>query len=347
MSIFKGAKHAQSASEAEFAPASSALLADRRLFLQGALGLGLAGLTSGAGFSSAFAKAPLAGAQAVGLSRIKVGSIEVTAISDGFLDIALAMFQGADEAAMRGLLAANFRPAGAHRSSVNAYLVNTGEKLVVIDSGTIGGFAPTLAKFLPGLLAAGIDPATVDAVLATHLHPDHVGGFTGANGANFPNAQFFVHEKEHAFWTDEGIASRAPKDSQQFFQVAQNAVKPYAARTEKFKGGQEIVPGITAVELFGHTPGHCGFRIASGGQQLLIWGDIVHAQALQFANPAITIGFDSDPAAAKATRAKIFDEVSSDKVLVAGAHLDFPGFGHVSKAGGGYAFAAAPFGFGL
>ncbi len=295
----------------------------------------------------AFAKAPLANAQAVGLNRIKIGSIEVTAISDGFLDIALAMFKGADEARINALMARHFRPAGPHRTSVNAYVVNTGDKLAIIDSGTITGFAPTLARFLVGFAAAGFDANAVDIILATHLHPDHVGGIFSAAGAVFPNATLAVHEKEHAFWTDEGIASRAPKEFQPFFKVAQDAVKPYAARTQRFRGGEEIIPGVSAVELFGHSPGHSGFRINSGNQQLLAWGDIVHAPALQFSSPEITIGFDQDQNQARETRLKIMDAVTADKVMVTGAHLDFPGFGHVEKAGSGFTFQPLPFGYGL
>ncbi|HRE20914.1 MAG TPA: MBL fold metallo-hydrolase [Rhabdaerophilum sp.] len=304
---------------------------------------------SGGGFFGlpAFAKAPLANVQAVGLSRIKIGSIEVTAISDGFLDIALALFKGADEARINALLASSFRSAGPHRSSVNAYVVNTGDKLAIIDSGTITGFAPTLARFLAGFTAAGFDVNAVDIILATHLHPDHVGGIFNATGAVFPNAVLAVHEREHAFWTDAGIASRAPKEFQPFFKIAQDALKPYAARTQRFKGGEEIIPGVNAVELFGHTPGHSGFRISSGSQQLLIWGDIVHAPALQFASPEITIGFDSDQNQARETRLKVLDSVATDKVLVTGAHLDFPGYGNVVKAATGYAFHPVPFGYGL
>lgn len=318
---------------------------DRRDFLVTIGALGAGALLPG----PAKAKAPMAGAQAVGLARVKIGTIEVTAISDGFLDIALNLFKGADEAAIKRQLAANFRPEGPHRSSVNAYVINTGDKLAVVDTGTIAGFSPTLGRFHAALAAAGFEAGAVDALLLTHLHPDHAGGMAGAGGAAaFPNAELFVHDKEIGFWTDEGISSRAPDAFKPFFQIAQSAVKPYAARTRRFKGGDEIIPGVTAVELFGHTPGHAGFRIASGGQQMLIWADIIHGPALQFSNPAITIGFDADEAGAKATRLKVMSEVASDKLLIAGSHLDFPGFGYVMPtSSGGFAFQAAPFGLGL
>lgn len=295
----------------------------------------------------AHARLPLAGAQALGLSRIKIGTIEVTAISDGFLDIDLKLFSGADEAAQRKLLADSFRPFGPHRSSVNAYVVNNGDRLALIDTGTIKGFAPTLARLHVALAGAGFDPGAFDAVILTHMHPDHAGGLTGETGALFPNAELVVHEKEYGFWTDEGLLSRAPDGFKPFVEIAQRMAKPYAAKVRRFKGGDEVLPGMTAVDLFGHTPGHSGFRISSGANQLLVWGDIIHGAALQFADPKITIGFDSDQEAARATRLKLLDQVVADRLLVAGAHLDFPGYGFVAKHNTGYVFAPAPFGYGL
>lgn len=316
---------------------------DRRHFLGSAAGLALVPSLP----ASVLAKAPLAAAQATGLARIGIGSIEVTAISDGYLDLALAMFSGADETTLKKLMAASFRGEGAHRSSVNAFVVNNGEKLALVDAGTVKGFSPHLGRFLPALALAGFDPAAVDVILATHLHPDHVGGIADELGATFPNAELVVHEKEHAFWTDEGIASRAPQEVQPFFRMANAAIKPYAGRTRKVKGSQEVIPGVTTVELFGHTPGHVGYRIASGGKQLLLWGDVVHAPALQFANPAISIAFDADVGTARENRLKILEQVAAERIMVSGAHLDFPGFGFVAKSGAGYAFTPAPFGFGL
>lgn len=319
----------------------------RREVLVSFIGLGSA-LALGGLPGPALARAPLAGQQALGLSRVKIGSIEVTAISDGYLDIGFDILRGGDAATMERLMQASFRPgAGPHRSSVNAYLVNTGDKLVLIDSGTVGGFVPTLARFHPALAAAGIDPASIDLLLPTHYHLDHVGGLFKEGAALFPNAELAGNEIEHRFWIDDGLLARSPEGFKPFVQVAQAAVKPYAARTRLFKGGTEIVPGITAVDLFGHSPGHTGYRISSGKDTLLIWGDIIHAPAIQFAEPKITLAFDQDQDLARATRLKVLDQVATDRILVAGAHHDFPGFGYVTKAGSAYAYQPAPYSLGL
>lgn len=319
----------------------------RRQTLQTALGLATAGLGLSIIPLPATAKAPLAGAAALGINRIKIGAIEVTALADGYLDITPETFSGADAPTMQKLLQASFRPAGPHRSSVNAYVVNTGDRLVLIDSGTIEGFAPTLAKFHAAFAAAGFDAAAVDVILPTHYHPDHVGGLAREGKALFANAELVAHETEHKFWTDESLLGKVPDGFKPFVVAAQAAVKPYAARTRLFKGGADVLPGITAVELFGHSPGHTGYRISSGNQSLLIWGDIIHAPGMQFAEPKITLNFDQDQNQARETRLKILDQVAADRTLVTGAHHDFPGFGFIAKAGSAYAFTPAPYGYGI
>ena len=291
--------------------------------------------------SPALARAPLAGALTPSY-RLKVGDIEVTAFSDGYLDIGQEFFPARDPAEAAKLLERDFRPgAAAIRTSVNAFVVNTGDKLILLDAGSVQGFAPTLAKLPDGLAAAGFKPEQFDMVLATHLHPDHVGAMTNAGAARFTNAELVVAETELKFWTDEGIASRAPKDFQPFFAMAQGAAKPYAKVTRTFGKDGEIAKGITSLALPGHTPGHTGYMISSGADSLLIWGDIVHSPSLQFAHPEWGIGFDNDQAQAMATRKAIFDRASADKILVAGMHHDFPAFGHVAKDGAGFRFTPA------
>jgi glyoxylase-like metal-dependent hydrolase (beta-lactamase superfamily II) len=184
-----------------------------------------------------------------------------------------------------------------------------------------------------------VAPASVDTLLITHAHVDHVNGLLDdAGGALFPNADLFLHEAEAGFWLNKDVQAKAPEAMQMYFGIAQRALAPYAARTTLIKDGAEVLPGVTAVFLPGHTPGHTGFRIASGDATLLIWGDIVHLPGIQFSQPRVGMVFDADSEQAYQTRLRILDMVATDRVMIAGMHLDFPTFGHVEKRGDGYAF---------
>jgi glyoxylase-like metal-dependent hydrolase (beta-lactamase superfamily II) len=291
----------------------------------------------------ALARAPLSGVLQPSY-RLKLGELEVTALADGYIDLDQAIFASADKSEMSKLLEGAFRKTdGPLRTSVNAFVVNTGEQLILIDCGTVQGFSPSLAKLPERLEAQGFMPEQFDAVLLTHMHPDHVGAATNKErAARFTNAELAVSEAEWKFWSDESIAAKAPKEAQPFFKFATDAGKAYGKAMRHFGKDGEIVPGITSVALPGHTPGHSGFILASGNESLLIWGDIVHSPALQFTHPEWSIAFDVDQAQAAATRKAIFDRAAADKLLVAGMHLDFPGFGHVARDGNAYDFIPAP-----
>lgn len=233
-------------------------------------------------------------------------------------------------------------PADKINTSVNAFLVNTGDKLVLIDSGAGKLFGPTLGRFAANLAALGVDPATIDVVAMTHLHPDHFGGLlTNEAKIAFPNAQIFVSEADMKFWLDEAIAAKVPADSKPFFDQARAAMGPWVAakKYEPIADGKEVVPGIVAMAAPGHTPGHTMYLVSSGKEQLLIWGDIIHSAALQFGHPDWSIAFDSDADQGVKTRLKAFDMASADKLAIAGAHVPFPSIGHVVKAGAAYAYA--------
>ena len=290
----------------------------------------------------ALAKAPLAGRQAPAVYRQNVGAFEVTVLKDGWLPIDAKNFTGDAEGAAR-LLAAAFQSTPTP-TSVNEWLVNTGDKLVLVDTGTSNVFAPTLGRLPASLAAAGVSADAVDAVILTHMHPDHAAGLlTPSKAVAFPNASIHVNAAEYAFWTSAEMAAAAPESSRGFFAIAQAAIKRYAdaGRVTTFKDGTEILPGFTAVEALGHTPGHTMIRLSSDGRDLLLWGDIVHNFALQFAEPQRSIAFDTDGATALASRLRVLDMASADKLMIAGSHLPFPGLGHVAKAGSGYAYVPA------
>jgi glyoxylase-like metal-dependent hydrolase (beta-lactamase superfamily II) len=283
---------------------------------------------------------PVAGKQAPGVYRLKVGAFEVTVLSDGNLAIDRPMFAG-DAAGADKLLSSAFLPAGAIPTCVNEWLVNTGDKLVLVDAGGGTSFAPSLGKMHGNLAVAGVDPAAVDAVVITHMHPDHIPGLVGPDGKMmFPNAVVHINADEHAFWTAPDTRAKMPDEFKIFVDLANAAIKPYAAagKVETFKDGAQIARGITAAAAPGHTVGHSMVRVSSDGSDFLIWGDIVHCAALQFPEPERGIAFDSDPALAIANRKKVMDMVATDRLLFAGAHLPFPGVGHAAKAGSGYAY---------
>lgn len=287
----------------------------------------------------AFARAPKAGVQAPGFYRFNVGDVEVTAIADGYIPLETKIFTG-DPATGKRMLEADFLPTDAVKTSVNAWVVNTGDRLVLVDMGTGGVFGPTLGKVGANLKAAGIEPAMVDAVIVTHLHPDHVSGGAADGAARYPQATLHVAEPELAFWTSAEIAGKAPEGAKPMFGMAQTAVKPYAdgGRVATFKDGAEPVPGLRVHHAPGHTVGHSMVRVGSGGKDVLLWGDIIHNAAMQFPEPERALAFDTDPTLAIATRKKVLDMVSADKTLIAGSHLPFPGIGYVAKTGTGYRF---------
>ncbi|MBI4724817.1 MAG: MBL fold metallo-hydrolase, partial [Rhodomicrobium sp.] len=317
------------------------MLFDRRKFLAASAGAAAANMLGLRGAGEAFAKAPFAAAQVPAYYRLKIGTLEVTAITDGTIELPLSAFQSADKAEAQALLAKAHRPELAP-TAVNTYVINTGEKLILVDSGYGNIAGPDTGRLPDNLKAAGFEPEQFDAVFVTHMHPDHVGGLLDGFGEPaFANATLLVGDKEYAFWTDEGAASRAPANMQRFFKMAQTAVTPYGKRLQRYKDGEEIAPGIAASAAPGHTPGHSTLRISSGKDTLFIWGDIVHSAALQFARPEWTMAFDTDQAQAGTTRKKLFDQLSADGTLVAGMHLDFPGLGYVTREAQGYSYQRA------
>ena len=232
-----------------------------------------------------------------------------------------------------------FRPG--RRTSVNCYLVQSGGRLALIETGSGDYLLPTAGKLQANLKAAGVDPAAIERVILTHMHPDHSAGLTDPTTGEklFPNAELVVHENEPRHWQDDGAMARASERAKKlYFACAREQMAPYHNVMRTFSGSVEVFPGVTSMPLHGHTPGHSGYMVASGGQSLLIWGDIVHMPGVQFARPGARIGFDIDGAQAIATRQRIMDMAATDRLRVAGMHLDFPAFGHVTRAAEGYVF---------
>lgn len=291
--------------------------------------------------------APSQGTQVPGYYRTKVGSYQVTALLDGTSEFSDDLFTGVGGKA-EDLKAAKernfFDPAKGFPGFVNGFLINTGTRLVLVDTGARGAM-PNAGNLLNVLSAAGVSADQIDDIIITHAHPDHAGGLVDEGGMRvFPKANIRISREDLDFWYDEDAKKKMPQKAQ-MFDLAQKLLGPYknSGQIKTFRLGEDIGNGISSVSLPGHTPGHSGVRISDGKDQLLIWADIVHVPALQFANPAQSIGFDIDPDMARETRKKIFDEVATDKIRVAGMHLCFPGIGHVAKSGDGYEFVEQVF----
>ena len=273
-------------------------------------------------------------AQVEGVARQKVGSLEVVALLDGRIPLAPGVFSGATDEEIAALIGT-----GPVDGYINAFAVIGPDGPVLIDAGAGALTGPTAGKLASLMASANIDPAAVTHFYATHIHPDHIGGLVGENALALPNAQMVVHENEQAFWTNDDVMKQAGDQAAPFFQAARGALASFGDRVATFTG--EEVPGpLAAMELFGHTPGHVGYRVADGDAQMLVWGDIIHAPALQFPRPDITIAFDVDASAAEATRKRVLDMAVADNVTVAGMHLVFPAIGQVEKKGDAYAFAS-------
>jgi len=295
----------------------------------------LSALLAGAAFST-FAAGPMVKTQAPGYYRVMLGDFEVTALSDGTVKLPVKdLLTNTTPAKVGAALKRSFLP-DAVETSVNAYLVNTGSKLVLIDTGAASLFGPTLGSLQANLKASGYQPEQVDEIYITHLHPDHVGGLVVNGTMAFPNATVRVDKADADFWLDEAKMKAAPKESQGFFQGAMASIKPYAdtGRLKTFEGATELVPGVKAQPTHGHTAGHNVYVVESKGEKLVLWGDLMHVAAVQFDNPEVTIKFDSESPLAAKERAKAYADAAKNGYLVGSAHIAFPGLGHVRKAAG-------------
>ena len=301
-----------------------------------------AALTSAlaAAVTAAHAAAPMAKTQAPGFYRMALGDFEVTALSDGTVDLPVDKLLTRTTPAKVQKALAKSSLAAPLETSVNAYLVNTGAKLVLIDTGAASLFGPTLGKLVANLKAAGYQPEQVDEVYITHLHPDHVGGLMDGDKMAFPNATVRADKHDADFWLSQANLDKAPADSKGFFQGAMASLNPYvqAQRFSAFDGTTTLVPGIQAIATRGHTAGHSTYVVESKGQKLVVWGDLVHVAAVQFDDPAVTIAFDSDAKNAAVQRKAAFADAAKGGYVVAAAHIAFPGLGRVRANGKAYSW---------
>jgi glyoxylase-like metal-dependent hydrolase (beta-lactamase superfamily II) len=289
---------------------------------------------------AAHAAAPQVKTQAPGYFRMMLGDFEITALSDGTVALPVdKLLTRTTPAAVQKALARAGLTAPLD-TSVNGYLINTGAKLVLVDTGAAGLFGPTLGNLVANLKAAGYQPEQVDEIYITHMHPDHVGGLMAGEQLVFPNATVRADQKDVDFWLSKTNFAAAPESAKGFFQGAMASINPYlaAGKFKPFDGDTELVPGVRAQTSHGHTAGHSTYVVESQGRKLVLWGDLMHVAAVQFAAPAVTIQFDTDPKAAALQRRRAFADAAKNGYYVAAAHLSFPGIGRLRTEGKGYAF---------
>lgn len=315
----------------------------RRRLLGAAAAVGAAGLLTGALPHAALAKAPMANAQAPYWYRFKLGGLEITVVSDGTLPLGepSGSFLGVTKDQVGKMLTDNFLPTDNVVLEQNIPIVNTGDKLVMFDSGmgVSKMFGPTTGRLLKSLGEAGIDPADIDVFVASHAHVDHVGGLVGEGGKKlFPNATIYLSQLDFDFWTDESN-QKANKD---FVAHARLNLMPYRDQIKFFKDGEEFLPGIQAMHAPGHTVGHTVFVLTSQGKSMAYIGDLTHHQIILMERPLTQFAYDTDPAQSAQTRVKYLDMFATQKVPVLAYHFPWPGIGHVAKAGDGFRFFAEP-----
>jgi glyoxylase-like metal-dependent hydrolase (beta-lactamase superfamily II) len=276
-----------------------------------------------------------------------IGDFELTVLLDGHDSLAPELLHGMSGSDMQRQLHQAFLPAkGPIHTAVNAFLVHTGQRLMLIDAGAATCFGPALGNVRNNLHSAGYRPEDIDTILLTHMHGDHVCGLADKGEAVFPGATVWVAKDEADYWLDEKNAAQAPEGLRIFYKLARDSLAPYMAsgRFKTYSAGEILSSGVTPMPNPGHTPGHHGYLLTSQGQSLFVWGDIVHSHAVQFEHPEVSIEFDSDRKQAIATREKVFADVAKTRVLVAGMHLPFPGLGHVARERLGYRWVPVEFG---
>ena len=265
----------------------------------------------------------------------QVGDFNVAAVSDGVLysNHDVILLDRAESERLTGIAYGQPVPL-----DVNCFLIRHGDSFMLSDAGSGHTMGPTLGKLPANLRAIGVAPEEIKIILLTHLHPDHSLGLVDeAEQPVFPNAELIMHESEAAFWLDR---VPQPTDSERVARgtkAQRRVTAPYRDHMRRIKDG-EVLTGITAMLRPGHTPGHTNYLIQSGGERLLMWGDIVHLASVQMQRPDATLVFDVDPDIARVSRQRVLADAASEGFVVAGAHLPAPGFGRVVHAGAGYAF---------
>lgn len=286
--------------------------------------------------TSALARAPMQMTQAPGFYRTMIGAFEVTALSDGTTPMPIdELLSDPPEKTKQALKEAYLDTP--MEMSVNAYLINTGDRLILVDAGGGDGLAPGLGKLKKNIVAAGYWPDQIDDILLTHLHTDHIGGLSANGSIAFPNAKVHASRLEANFWLSSPDAASGGNQAS-FVASVRATLEPYIAsgRFQPFDDGSNVVAGVGAVGAAGHTPGSVVYVVESNGERFIVVGDLIHAGPVQFEHPDVTFAFDSDREKAASARRTVFDKAASGRDLIGAAHVPFPGLGYIRSEAGAY-----------
>lgn len=274
------------------------------------------------------------------VQTIQIGKYEVSVLNEKESEGDHYILVGASSEDIK-----KYIPGEKYPSSTNAFLVRTPNAILLVDTG-YG------TKLFQNMETLGVKPEDIDAVLLTHMHGDHIGGLLRDGKATFPKAKLYVAQKESDYWLNRENMKKAPAGRRPSFQKSMDTLAVYKGRTERFipgelvKNGNEILPGIRASAAYGHTPGHTAFIVESEGKQLLIWGDLAHAMAIQMSLPNVGVIYDTDLPMAIATREAYLYFIAQEKIPVAGMHIPMPGMGTLKRdteTKNGYIFTPAKF----
>lgn len=318
--------------------------ASRRTILAASAGLG-ASLASGPALSQsgAVSTATASSRQQPGFYRLRVGEAEITVVHDGFAARrAQGLVRNVPLPEVEEALRSHFIDPDAMENPYNVAVVTIGSRNYVIDAGFADNGPATTGQVAANMRAAGIDPASINGVLVTHFHPDHINGLRRKDGSLvYPNAEIHVPEAEWAYWMDDGRMSQTPEAQRGAFLLSRRVFGPIAAQVRRFSPGAEVVPGIQSLATPGHTPGHTSFIVASGSAKALVQGDVSGIPSLFVERPGWHSIFDLDVATAEATRRSVYDMAAVERMPIIGYHFPFPAVGYVTRAGSGYRFGLA------
>jgi glyoxylase-like metal-dependent hydrolase (beta-lactamase superfamily II) len=306
-------------------------------------------IVSAIAISAAPRQVPLSKNASPGWYRMRLGNFEITALSDGTLDLPVdKMFTKVEPGRIRSLLSRSYLSNNV-KTTVNAFLVNTGKRLVLIDTGTGASkmFGPNLGNLASSLRASGYSPDQVDEIYVTHMHTDHIGGLARDGKPTFANAVVRANVREADYYLSKAQLAKHPYEKEDF-ESAMASFKPYveAKKFKTFTGETQLIPGIRAMPAPGHTAGHTVYIIESQGQKMMVWGDLLHVAALQFPQPSATVQFDWNTKQSAQQRHRIFADASKNGYFAAGAHVAFPGIGKLRAEGTGYAWVPVSYVFG-
>ena len=271
-----------------------------------------------------------------GFHRMRIGDVNVVALSDGtFRPYMRDQLRNTTPEEVEAVLAKSNQRTPNHES-VNAFLIELGNRLLMVDVGAGEVLGPKLNKLPSSLKAIGLEPRDITDILITHIHPDHSGGLVVDGQKIYPNAKVHVDKKELDFWASEANAMNATGHAADWFKVVEATVLPYLkdGSVSAFEAGAELFPGLRTEPAYGHTPGQVTYILENGGEKIAFWGDIINVPDVQIEEPTVSITFDIDQERATATRLSSLADAAENGYLVAMPHAHFPGAGHVQRLSG-------------